>query len=145
MCFCTLQGTAAAAGLHITTKSAALLPEGGASDVGASVCKYAQEQKVRGGVRPRRLLLAAERPQATSCCWLLGLCTALAHVLQAHVSQAHSCMADNVTAVSVSEHLADNLGQAHWQGVCPHASMALQTEQLARGTGISRPQWTHLC
>jgi hypothetical protein len=46
--FAFVQGTAAAAGLTITTKSAALLPEGGASDVGASVCKYAQEQKVRG-------------------------------------------------------------------------------------------------
>lgn len=42
-----LQGTAAAAGMQdLTAKSAALLPEGGASDVGASVCKYAQEQKV---------------------------------------------------------------------------------------------------
>lgn len=44
------QGSAAAAGLQgVTAKSAALLPEGGASDVGASLCKYAQEQKVREG------------------------------------------------------------------------------------------------
>lgn len=42
-----LQGSAAAAGLTLTAKSAALLPEGGASDVGASLCKYAADQKVR--------------------------------------------------------------------------------------------------
>lgn len=42
----TLQGTAAAAGVTLTVKSAALLPEGGASDVGASVCKYAADQKI---------------------------------------------------------------------------------------------------
>lgn len=41
------QGAMSAAGLHdVTTKSAALLPEGGASDVGASVCKYANEHNV---------------------------------------------------------------------------------------------------
>lgn len=45
---CCLQGTAAAAGLTLTAKSAALLPEGGASDVGASLCKYATDQKVGG-------------------------------------------------------------------------------------------------
>lgn len=46
--WCDTQGTAAAAGVTLTVKSAALLPEGGASDVGASVCKYAADQKVRG-------------------------------------------------------------------------------------------------
>lgn len=46
---CDAQGTAAAAGITLAAKSAALLPEGGASDVGASVCKYAQEQQVRLG------------------------------------------------------------------------------------------------
>jgi hypothetical protein len=43
-----ISGAAAAAGLQdVTVTSSALLPEGGASDVGASVCKYAQEHKVR--------------------------------------------------------------------------------------------------
>jgi hypothetical protein len=40
-------GAASGAGLDdVHTSSVALLPEGGASDVGASVCKYAQEHKV---------------------------------------------------------------------------------------------------
>jgi hypothetical protein len=44
-----ISGAAAAAGLQdVTVTSSALLPEGGASDVGASVCKYAQDHKVRG-------------------------------------------------------------------------------------------------
>jgi hypothetical protein len=47
MLVASLQGSAAAAGLTLTAKSAALLPEGGASDVGASLCKYAADQKVR--------------------------------------------------------------------------------------------------
>jgi hypothetical protein len=43
-----ISGAAAAAGMQdVTVTSSALLPEGGASDVGASVCKYAQEHKVR--------------------------------------------------------------------------------------------------
>eukprot|EP00775_Hariotina_reticulata_P002370 gene2370-2675_t len=44
----TLAGAASGAGLaDVSTKSVALLPEGGASDVGASVCKYAQEHQRR--------------------------------------------------------------------------------------------------
>jgi len=61
MCVGT-QGTAAAAGLQdLTAKSAALLPEGGASDVGASVCKYAQEQKVRDQLHA-----------SVTACWCFG-------------------------------------------------------------------------
>jgi hypothetical protein len=42
-----ISGAAAAAGMQdVTVTSSALLPEGGASDVGTSVCKYAQEHKV---------------------------------------------------------------------------------------------------